>query len=114
MDADRAIGRNRKSARPVAPTTAQAAPSWTFLSNHSHVLVCLSRDPHQRMRDVAAQVGITERGVQKIVAELEAGGILKRHKDGRRNSYEIHRDVPLRHPLESHRTVGDLLSAVTG
>ena len=91
---------------------AEAVAGWTFLTNHTHVLVCLARDPQARLRDVAQAVGITERAVQKIVAELEEGGVLTRERDGRRNSYEIHRSGRLRHPLEAHRTVGDLLAAV--
>ena len=85
---------------------------WTFLSNHAHVLVCLALDRNARLRDVAASVGITERAVQKIVTDLEEAGIIERARSGRRNSYRLHVDVPLRHPLESHRTVGTLLSLV--
>jgi predicted transcriptional regulator len=86
--------------------------SWTFLSNHSHVLICLARDPGQRMRDVAEQVGITERAVQRIVRELIDAGVLRAEKEGRRNHYTIRRGIALRHPLESHRSVGHLLDAV--
>jgi hypothetical protein len=104
---------------PASPAIAgrSAAPAagpepWTFLSNHAHVLVCLAGDPSARLRDVAVAVGITERGVQKIVADLEAAGVLKRFREGRRNRYEINRGVALRHPLESHETVGTLLRLV--
>lgn len=83
--------------------------SWTFLSNHAHVLLCLARDPDTRLRDVAEQVGLTERGVSKIVADLEACGVVEKIKEGRRNHYEIDGGVALRHPLESNRTVGMLL-----
>ena len=85
---------------------------WTFLSNHGHVLVCLARDPEARLRDVAQAVGITERAVQKIVADLEAVGVLSRERTGRRNRYHLDAARPLRHPLESHRTIGALLSMV--
>jgi DNA-binding Lrp family transcriptional regulator len=85
---------------------------WTFLSNHAHVLVCLALDPDARLRDVAASVGITERAVQKIVTDLEQAGIIVREHTGRRNSYRLHLEVPLRHPLEAHKTVGVLLSLV--
>jgi predicted transcriptional regulator len=85
---------------------------WTFLSNHGHVLVCLARDPRLRLREAAEQVGITERAVQKIVADLEAAGVITRQRDGRRNHYLVHCDRPLRHPLEACRTVRDLLAAV--
>jgi len=86
--------------------------SWTFLSNYSHVLICLSRDKHMTMREVAKHVGITERAVQRIVRELIEADTLTAEKQGRRNVYHVRRDMPLRHPLESHRTVGDLLKAV--
>ena len=89
------------------------AASWTFLTNHSHVLICLARDPLIRLRDVAAAVGITERAAQRIVADLEEAGIISRTRDGRRNQYEIRRDLPLRHPVESGRAVGDLLAMVS-
>lgn len=87
---------------------------WTFLSNHTHVLVCLAANPGSILRDVAAQVGITERAVQRIVADLEAGGVLHRERDGRRNRYQIEPDVHLRHPLEQHCRIGDLLGLVVG
>ena len=85
---------------------------WTFLSNHAHVLVCLAKDPTARLRDVADQVGITERAAQRIVGNLEAAAVLSKMKDGRRNRYSIHFDQPLRHELESHKTVGSLLKMV--
>ena len=87
-------------------------PDWTFLSNHGHVAVCLARDPEGRLRDIADQVGITERRVAAIIAELEAAGIVSRKRVGRRNSYTVNREAKLRHPVESHRTVGDLLKAI--
>jgi predicted DNA-binding transcriptional regulator len=77
----------------------RAAPApWTFLTNHAHVLFCLSRDPEVRMRDVAVAVGVTERAVQRIVAELEDAGYLRREKTGRRNHYKLQTERPLRHP----------------
>jgi Mn-dependent DtxR family transcriptional regulator len=82
---------------------------WTFLTNHSHVLLCLEQDHEVRLRDVAQQVGITERAVQRIVTELEEEGYVRRIRQGRRNTYEIFADQPLRHPMESHRTVRSLL-----
>ena len=104
--------RNQQFGGAVAPP-GRTRPGWTFLTNHSHVLVCLARDPHARLRDVAARVGITERAVQAIVADLEAGGALTRTRDGRRNRYRIDRAAPLRHPVEAGRTVGALLDLAT-
>jgi hypothetical protein len=88
--------------------------SWTFLSNHAHVLICIAGEPEIRMRDMAVRVGITERAVQRIVAELEAGGYLKITRMGRRNRYEVNTDLPLRHPMEGHRTVGQLVELGLG
>ena len=85
---------------------------WTFLTNHSHVLICLVREPDLRLRDVAERVGITERAVQRIVADLEEAKILSRSRDGRRNRYEVHADQPLRHPIEAHCAISDLLKMV--
>lgn len=86
--------------------------AWTFLTNHAHVLLLLSKDPEMRMRDAAAAVGITERAVQRIVDDLTAGGYLSIEKNGRRNRYTIHADMPLRHPVESHCSVGGLIRFV--
>ncbi|WCL50613.1 helix-turn-helix transcriptional regulator [Leptospira sp. GIMC2001] len=83
--------------------------SWTFLSNHSHVLICLHRDPEMRLRDVALYVGITERAVMSIVKDLVESGILEKEKEGRRNQYKINLDRPLRHTLESHHSIKELL-----
>jgi DNA-binding MarR family transcriptional regulator len=82
---------------------------WTFLSNHGHVLMCLAADPDARLRDIADRVGITERTVFGIVEGLEEAGIVTREKLGRRNTYRIDRTAHLRHPIESSRTVGDLI-----
>ncbi len=97
--------------KKTAPASS-AAPSWTFLTNHAHVLICLAGDPEMRLRDVASAVGITERAVQKIIVELEAGGLLERERSGRRNVYRIQAKQPLRHPVESHCTVQGLLQFV--
>jgi DNA-binding MarR family transcriptional regulator len=91
--------------------TAERA-DWTFLTNHSHVLICLARNPDARLRDVASDVGITERAVQRIVLELERAGVIERQREGRRNRYRIAREVPLRHPVEAHCTVGSLLQLI--
>ncbi|MCS7063173.1 MAG: winged helix-turn-helix transcriptional regulator [Methylacidiphilales bacterium] len=89
-------------------------PGWTFLTNHTHVLICLRKNRMMRLREVAEAVGITERAVQKIVADLIKAGVLIKKKSGRCNSYEICPDIPLRHPLEAHRRVGDLLRLARG
>jgi len=96
----------KKTPEPVAET------SWTFFTNHSHVLLCLAADDSLRVRDLAEKVGITERAVLKILADLATGGVIERERDGRRNRYSVQFDAPLRHHLEAHRTVGDLVAAV--
>lgn len=93
----------------VATASPTARPEWTFLTNHAHVLLCISADPQIRQRDIARLVGITERAAQKIVSELEAEGYLVRERVGRRNRYRIDADIPLRHPLESNHRVGELI-----
>ena len=85
------------------------AGNWTFFTNHAHVLFCISQDQDIRLRDVAEKVGITERATQRIVLELEEAGYLQHERQGRRNHYELNLDVPLRHPIEAHVTVGDLI-----
>ncbi len=86
--------------------------SWTFLSNHGNVLLAIARDPDTTLREVAALVGITERAVQRIVADLEAGQYLQRVRTGRRNHYEVHPEVPLRHPMTAHIDIGSLIDLV--
>lgn len=97
---------------PKKLETKLAQPSWTFLTNHAHVLLCLAADPEIRLRDVAMRVGITERAVQKIVSELEEADYLTRTRVGRRNAYDVHGNRPLRHEIEAHRKVSDLLDLV--
>jgi DNA-binding IclR family transcriptional regulator len=94
------------------PSPALAAPGWTFLTNHTHVLVCLDRNEDITLREVAAQVGITERAVHAIVTALEAEGVLARSREGQRNRYKLNRSYRLRHPLEAHRKIGDLLDLI--
>ena len=85
---------------------------WTFLSNHTHVLVCLSASEDPTVRDMALQVGITERAVLRILADLEQAGVIRRSREGRRNHYVIDGDARLRHPLEAHCRIGTLLACV--
>ena len=86
--------------------------SWTFFSNNAHVLVCLSHKPQPTTRQIAIQVGITERAVQRILAKLVLAGIVSVKKEGRRNRYELDLDQQLRHPLESHKTLGAFIRLI--
>lgn len=90
--------------------TDEAPNRWTFLSNHAHVLICIARDPDARVRDIADRVGITDRAVQRILTELEKGAVLVRERRGRRTHYAIDSGAHLRHPLEAHRRVMDLVT----
>lgn len=95
---------------------AETAPSkgWTFLTNHAHVLIVLHSEPDLVLREVASRVGITERAVQRIVQDLEEDGYVRRQKVGRKNRYKLQTKEALRHPVESHRKIGDLLKLITG
>jgi MarR family len=84
-------------------------PEWKFLSNHAQALLCIADNPDVRLRDIAASVGITERAAHRIVDELVESGYLSRKRQGRRNHYEVKRNMPLRAPLIRHRKVADLL-----
>lgn len=92
--------------------TFDELPSWTFLTNHTHVLVCLARDSSMTVRNLARRIGITERTVQRILSELESSGVVTRKKEGRRNRYEVNLDFRLRHPLESERSLRELLGTI--
>jgi predicted ArsR family transcriptional regulator len=83
--------------------------TWTFLTNHAHVLLCVWEDSEARVRDIATRVGITERAVQRILQELESEQYLVRERVGRRNRYRVRADRPFRHPVEDHRPVSALL-----
>ena len=85
---------------------------WTFLTNHAHVLLCIARDPDIRLKDIAAHVGITERATQRILADLRREGYVTPVRVGRRNHYEVERDLALRHPLENDCSLGALLDAL--
>jgi predicted ArsR family transcriptional regulator len=87
---------------------------WTFLTNHAHALVCIARDPGLRLRDVAERVGVTERAAQRIVSDLVDGGYLERQKEGRRNTYRVRANRPMRHPVEDGHDVGEILAVLNG
>lgn len=96
----------------ASPKAVSSPQPWTFLTNHAHVLICIAEDTSARIRDLADRVGITERAVQKIIAELEEARYLTHVRDGRRNVYRVSSSQPLRHPVERHRNVTVLLDLV--
>jgi DNA-binding MarR family transcriptional regulator len=85
-----------------------------LLTNHGHALVCVARQPALTLREIAACIGVSERAAHSIVCELESAGYLTRHRRGRRNVYELHRDAPLGHDLEREASVGGLVGALGG
>lgn len=90
-----------------------ALGEWTFLTNYTHVLLVIAEEPDIRLRDVAERVGITERGAQRIVRELANEGYLQTERIGRRNRYAVMGDHPLRHPMEQHHSVGELIQLLS-
>lgn len=88
-------------------------PTWTFFTNYTHVLVSLDRNPDISIRQMALDIGITERAVQRILSDLCAAGVLEKAKVGRKNSYSIHQEHPLHHPLEGHRSIGQILAVIS-
>ncbi|MBK9711990.1 MAG: winged helix-turn-helix domain-containing protein [Kouleothrix sp.] len=86
---------------------------WTFLTNHAQVLLCVARNQRATTRAIAASVGITERAVQRILADLERAGYISHARDGRQNVYEIHPEHPMRHPAQHGHAVRDLLDLLT-
>lgn len=92
--------------------TTPDATTWTFLTNHAHVLLAIAAEPDVRIRDVAERVGITERAAHRIVADLTEAGYLDVERVGRRNSYRIRRNLPLRHPAERHHKIGELIKVL--
>jgi predicted transcriptional regulator len=85
---------------------------WTFLSNHGRVFVYITKNPKSTTELISREVGLTQRGVQKIITELESSGYIARRKEGRCNLYTVHPELPMRHSLEREHAVGDLLLAL--
>ena len=96
----------------MADKADDSVSNWTFLTNHAHVILCLAKSSSMRIRDLAIEVGITERAVQRIIAELVEEGYLTKKKEGRRNSYDICTKCSLKHPIEGHRNIDDLIKMI--
>ena len=82
---------------------------WTFVTNHTQLLLCIARDPDIRLRDIAARIGITERAAQRILADLVDAGYVKRQRQGRRNRYAVNPDLRMRHPAQEGHDIGEIL-----
>ena len=99
----------------MASTSRKAAPEpagWTFLTNHGHVLVCIAKNPDALLSEIAGTVGIRERAAHRIVSDLVEAGYVERRKEGRRNTYSVNLDRPLRHEQEADHTVGEILKVL--
>ena len=88
--------------------------SWGFLTNHARVLLCIAHDPGVRLRDIAASLGITERSAYGIVTDLTAAGYVIKHRDGRRNRYQIQAHMPLPEPASQEPAIGEVLALLIG
>ena len=87
--------------------------TWSFLTNHARVLICIAQDPGVRLRDIGEAVGITERAAHRIVGELVEAGYVTRRRVGRRNCYAIRAELPVPDLLARGGRVGDLLAILT-
>jgi DNA-binding MarR family transcriptional regulator len=90
----------------------QGEKTWTFVTNHTRVLLSIARDPDSRLRDIALIVGITERATQRIVADLIEAGYVSRQRVGRRNHYVVNPKLKLRHPSQREQDLGPLLDVL--
>ena len=104
-----------KNSVPKSQVVASSdTAGWSFLTNHTHVLLCLAKDPTYRLRDLSIMVGITERAVARIVSDLEHAGYLTKVREGRNNHYKLNPKGMLRHPLERHHRISVLIDALIG
>jgi predicted transcriptional regulator len=90
-----------------------STPSWTFLTNHAQVLVCIADDPGVRLREIGERVGITERAAHRIVVDLSTAGYVTRQRNGRRNQYTINAHLPVHDPIALEKNVGQLLETLS-
>lgn len=110
---DHLMNRANPGVGPAA-VPRRGPPTWTFLTNHGHVLVCIAHNSGVRIADIADLVGIGERAAHRIVGDLVRDGYVVRTKDGRRNTYAINYEQPLRHPLEASHSIGEIFGALAG
>ena len=94
--------------------TKSASQQWGFLTNHAQVLVCIARDPEARLRDISDRVGLTERAVHRVVADLAAAGYITRERQGRRNRYTLNEHLALPDTIARKGNVGELLGILNG
>ena len=104
------ISVNRDSGKVIPGSRRQdfAVGDWKFITNHAQVLLCVAHDPEIRLREVAEACGITERASHRIIADLEEAGYISRERIGRRNRYQFHPEVAMRHPRIGHALLRDI------
>ena len=90
-------------------TNRRKRVNWKFLTNHSHVLICVMRNPNLLVKEIAQRIGITERAAQSVLRDLEDSGYVEVRREGRRNRYKVHSELPLRHPLYEGHSIGEFL-----
>jgi putative heme degradation protein len=88
--------------------------SWSFLTNHARVLLRIAQNPDARLRDIAADLGITERSAYGIVTDLTVAGYVVKQKDGRRNRYQIQAHLPLPDLVGQETAIGEVLATLIG
>lgn len=87
-----------------------APPSWTFLTHHAQMLLAVAREPDARVRDLAVRVGVSPRAAVSLLGDLVAAGYVERRREGRRNAYAVHAELPFRHPAHADHAVGELVA----
>ncbi len=87
---------------------------WSFLTNHGKALLCIAHDPDVRLRDISANLGITERSAYGIVDDLTKAGYVVKQKEGRRNRYQIQDHLPIPETLARKQAIGEVLDLLTG
>lgn len=100
------------SSKKNSGENSDAKQSWTYLTNYSHVVVCLLIDPQIRVKDVASKVGISERAAHHILSDLEHSNVVIKLRKGRRNLYKVHTASHLRHPLENKCTLRAMFTPI--
>lgn len=87
-----------------------AGPAWTFLTHHAQMLLAVAREPDARVRDLAEQVGVSSRAAVSLLGDLVAAGYVERRREGRRNVYAVHAELPFRHPAHADHAIGELMA----
>jgi predicted transcriptional regulator of viral defense system len=82
----------------------------TLLSEHAHVLLCISNHPEATVCEIAKVLGTSERQLYRLLSELQRAGYLTRVKHGRRNRYLLKEDAPLEGGPAGQVTLSEFLA----